>query len=135
MAYFDWSIRFRCDFLKKNDGGGLPTGESGVGEAKDEKARQMESIHKEITVLENRLETLKEIYKIRQNHPALNYFTSKQCLLLQKFLHDRRNYLLLRVFSLLRMVPGSDKMKVSELKELLTLIVNGRSEADKFEVK
>ena len=135
VAYFDWNIRFRCDFLKKSDGG-IPSGESGVTEAKDEKARQMELIHQEIDKLENRLETLKEIYTIRQNHPALNYFTSKQCLLLQKFLYDRRNYALLhRVFSLLRMVPGSENLKATDLRDLLTMIANNRDIAEKSEVK
>ena len=98
------------------------------------KTNQMELIQNEIQKLEKRLETLKAILEIRQRHPTLNYFTSKQCLLLQRFLHEHHSYLLTeRAFALFRMVPDGLSLNVATIKDELNNISKQRTVKEKKE--
>jgi len=47
-------------------------------------------VQAEIKNLEERLKTLNGFLDVRQKFPLLNHFTSKQCLILQRYFFERR---------------------------------------------
>jgi len=76
-------------------------------------------VQAEIKNLEERLKTLNGFLDVRQKFPLLNHFTSKQCLILQRYFFERR--LKIEVNSL-KEIQG---YKIESLHRLLPLKMSG----------
>ncbi|XP_066918681.1 E3 ubiquitin-protein ligase rnf213-alpha-like [Clytia hemisphaerica] len=118
VASFNWNISFPCNIYSTTEGD------------PEKKSRQLYEIYAEIKKMEERRNKLNSLLEVHTNYPALNYFTNKQCLLLQKYFYQRDGNLLLNVIGLLRLTPGRKNMTMKTARQFIDFILKNSATID-----
>ena len=118
VASFNWNISFPCNIYSDSQGD------------QEKKSRLLYEIHTEIKKMEERRDKLNSLLEVHTTYPALNYFTNKQCLLLQKYFYQRDRNLLRSIIALLRLTPGRKNMTMKTAHQFIDFILKNSATID-----